>query len=172
MSKLLLKESDLKRYIKKIISEEINGLHEGKKSFKDPNKFDPQGNPIGRGGQKRSSDKKEYDMERARQSMPGKEQVKSIITPDHINQGFSGAGFNPQLTGGDLESAKAHFIDLVQNSNIRPKSMAGMVSNFSNARDGMGLYYAVYNAMNKMNNPGGAVGAVKDVTHLSRKRNR
>ena len=33
MLKLLLKESDLKKYIKKIISEEMNSLLEGKKSF-------------------------------------------------------------------------------------------------------------------------------------------
>lgn len=170
MPKLLLKESDLKKYIKKIISEEMNGLLEGKKSFKDPNKFDPQGNPIGKGG--RSGDRKEYDMAKARSSMKGAEHVKSIITQDHITQGFAGAGFNPQLGGGDLEAAKAHFIDLVQGSNINPKSIQKMAYSFSQARDGMGLYYSVFNAMNKMNNPSGAVGSVKDVTHLSRKRNR
>ena len=157
MSKLLLKESDLKKYIKKIISEEMNGLLERKKSFKDPNKFDPQGNPIGKGG--RSSDRKEYDMEKARQSMPGKEHIKSIISWDEVMGALTHGGFDlaskaTNMGGGDLEMSKAHVIDLIQNSKIDPGSKKKMILGFSKARDVLGFLNTATNFKNAMEKPG------------------
>lgn len=178
MPKLLLKESDLKKYIKKIISEEMNGLLEGKKSFKDPNKFDPQGNPIGKGGQARSSDRKAYDMEKARQSMPAaaKKHIKSFLSNEHIHDAFANAGFNFKTMGmkgdrgGDLEHTRAWFIDHVQNSNIHPKSKAELISRFAKARNVVQMFGAAQNAKMKFEKPEEAVSAVHNVDYVNPRR--
>ncbi len=168
MPKLLVKESDLKKYIKKIISEEMNGLLEGKKSFKDPNKFDPEGNvvkgPTGRAGEPTQKTRDVEDLVQRRAGLAGAEHVKSIFNDDFFNNVLGTTGAHP-LThkGGDVEAGKAVAIDYIQNSNIDDRSKINMVKDISRTNNVSRLMMTLYHKKLAYEDPANQVSRVRDV---------